>query len=157
MGDEELPAGWEKRMSRSSGHHYYLNIYTKESQWDRPTKPAEASGGPEQVQCSHLLVKHKESRKPYSWRDDNITRSKEEAIELVKSYREQINTGKASFGELASKFSDCSSAKRSGDLGPFGRGTMQKPFEDAAFSLKVGEMSEPVLTESGVHIILRTA
>lgn len=67
-----------------SGHHYYLNIYTKESQWDRPTKPAEASGGPEQVQCSHLLVKHKESRKPYSWRDDNITRSKEEAIELVK-------------------------------------------------------------------------
>lgn len=157
MSDEELPAGWEKRMSRSSGHHYYLNIYTKESQWDRPTKPAEASSGPEQVQCSHLLVKHKESRKPYSWRDDNITRTKEEAIELVKSYREQINTGQASFGELAGKYSDCSSAKRSGDLGPFGRGAMQKPFEDAAFSLKVGEMSEPVLTESGVHIILRTA
>jgi NIMA-interacting peptidyl-prolyl cis-trans isomerase 1 len=34
---------------------------------------------------------------------------------------------------------------------------MQKPFEDAAFSLKVGGMSEPVWTDSGVHIILRTA
>lgn len=75
----------------------------------------------------------------------------------IAAYREQINTGQASFGELAGKYSDCSSAKRSGDLGPFGRGAMQKPFEDAAFSLKVGEMSEPVLTESGVHIILRTA
>lgn len=64
--------------------------------------------------------------------------------------------GKASFGELAQKYSDCSSAKRSGDLGPFGKGAMQKPFEEAAFALKVGELSEPVFTDSGVHIILRT-
>lgn len=69
-----------------SGQHYYLNIYTKESQWDVPDKPAEPvqSSGPDQVQCSHLLVKHKDSRRPSSWREDNITRSKEEALELVK-------------------------------------------------------------------------
>lgn len=53
--------------------------------------------------------------------------------------------------------SDCSSAKRGGDLGLFGRGAMQKPFEDAAFALKVGGLSQPVDTDSGVHIILRTA
>ncbi|RZC42330.1 WW domain containing protein [Asbolus verrucosus] len=86
MADEQLPAGWEKRLSRSTGQHYYLNIYTKESQWDVPDKPAEpvSSSGPEQVQCSHLLVKHKDSRRPSSWREENITRTKEEALDLVK-------------------------------------------------------------------------
>ncbi|CAD1473296.1 unnamed protein product, partial [Heterotrigona itama] len=69
--------------------HYYLNVYTKESQWDRPDKPADPSGnnkgdGPEEVQCSHLLVKHSGSRRPSSWREENITRSKEEALELIK-------------------------------------------------------------------------
>jgi len=159
MSDEPLPSGWEKRMSRSTGQHYYLNVYTKESQWDRPEKPAEpvSSSGPEQVQCSHLLVKHINSRRPSSWREDNITRTPEEALQLVKSYREQIVSGRASFAELAQKYSDCSSAKRGGDLGPFGHGAMQKPFEQAAFALKIGELSEPVHTDSGVHIILRTA
>jgi len=76
---------------------------------------------------------------------------------LPSAYREQIVSGRASFAELAQKFSDCSSARRGGDLGPFGRGAMQRPFEQAAFALKVGELSEPVTTDSGVHIILRTA
>jgi NIMA-interacting peptidyl-prolyl cis-trans isomerase 1 len=48
------------------------------------------------------------------------------------------------------------SAKRGGDLGSFKKGAMQKPFEEASFALKVGELSEPVFTDSGVHIILRT-
>ncbi|EEB19619.1 peptidyl-prolyl cis-trans isomerase NIMA-interacting, putative [Pediculus humanus corporis] len=157
--EEELPAGWEKRISRSTGQFYYLNIHTKESQWDRPVKPAEPQSGvgPEQVQCSHLLVKHENSRRPSSWREEKITRSKSEALELLKSYREQIVSGAASFAELAQQYSDCSSAKRGGDLGPFGKGAMQKPFEQVAFALKVGELSEPVDTDSGVHIILRTA
>ena len=62
----------------------------------------------------------------------------------------------STFEELASQYSDCSSAKRGGDLGPFGKGQMQKPFEDATFALKVGELSEFVSTDSGVHIIKRT-
>lgn len=76
---------------------------------------------------------------------------------IFTDYRDQIVSGKASFAELASKFSDCSSAKKGGDLGPFPRGAMQPSFEEAAFSLKVGELSEPVRSNSGVHIILRTA
>jgi NIMA-interacting peptidyl-prolyl cis-trans isomerase 1 len=58
---------------------------------------------------------------------------------------------------LATNYSDCSSAKRGGDLGYFERGQMQKPFEDTTFGLQIGELSKPVWTDSGVHLILRTA
>ena len=51
--------------------------------------------------------------------------------------------------------SDCSSARKGGDLGFFGRGEMQKAFEDAAFALQPGQLSGPVETESGVHLIQR--
>jgi len=156
-----MPAGWEKRVSRSTGQAYYLNLLTKESQWDEPKEPAQSASskpGPDKVQCSHLLVKHAGSRKPSSWRSDHITRSKEEAMDILEGYKQQISSGVASFSSLASEFSDCSSAKRGGDLGVFGRNAMQKPFEDASFALKVGEMTEEIVdTDSGLHIILRTA
>jgi NIMA-interacting peptidyl-prolyl cis-trans isomerase 1 len=65
MADEEkpesLPKGWEKRTSRSTGQSYYLNLHTKESQWDVPTEDA-ATKDSEKIRCSHLLVKHSGSR-----------------------------------------------------------------------------------------------
>lgn len=76
---------------------------------------------------------------------------------MPAGFRDQITSGQASFAELASKESDCSSAKRGGDLGLFGRNAMQKPFEEASFALKVGELSNIVDTDSGIHIIMRTA
>lgn len=57
--------------------------------------------------------------------------------------------------EIATEFSDCSSAKRGGNLGSFKRGQMQKAFEDVSFRLAVGEMSGIVDTDSGLHIIYR--
>ncbi|HNJ39518.1 MAG TPA: peptidylprolyl isomerase, partial [Acidobacteriota bacterium] len=59
------------------------------------------------------------------------------------------------FAKLAAQFSlDTGSAKEGGDLGYFGRGQMVKAFEDAAFTLKPGEITpSPVITEFGVHII----
>merc|ERR1712241_971433 len=144
MSDDQLPEGWEKRMSRSNGKEYYLNLHTKQSQWEVPTEPAQPDYD-DKVQASHLLVKHKDSRRPSSWREENITRTKEEALEILTGYRDQIVKDEAKFEALASEYSDCSSAKRGGDLGPFGRGQMQKPFEDATYALKVDELSEPVL------------
>ena len=51
--------------------------------------------------------------------------------------------------------SDCGSFQTSGEMKSFGRGKMQKPFEEASFALKVGELSDIVSTDSGVHIIYR--
>jgi len=155
---ETLPSGWEKRTSRSTGMVYYLNLLTKESQWEVPTTPAEAAKDKTgKVQCAHLLVKHSGSRRPSSWREEKITRSKEEARKILEGYRKRIESGEKTLQELAQEYSDCSSAQRGGDLGSFGRGTMQKPFETASFALHVGEMSDIVDTDSGLHLILRIA
>jgi parvulin-like peptidyl-prolyl isomerase len=60
------------------------------------------------------------------------------------------------FAELARKFSRCPSARAGGDLGHFGRGRMVPSFEEAAFGLGVGDVSEPVRTQFGYHLIQRT-
>lgn len=78
-------------------------------------------------------------------------------MEMLAEFRERIVLGQVSFEELASTESDCSSARNGGDLGFFGRGQMQKPFEDVAFALEVNELSGLVETNSGLHIIKRTA
>eukprot|EP01102_Stenamoeba_stenopodia_P004605 TRINITY_DN1490_c0_g1_i2.p1 TRINITY_DN1490_c0_g1~~TRINITY_DN1490_c0_g1_i2.p1 ORF type:complete len:156 (+),score=31.20 TRINITY_DN1490_c0_g1_i2:41-508(+) len=153
----DLPPGWVMKQSRSQNRPYYFNTATGESVWEKPRGgSSSASSASSQVRASHILVKHRDSRNPSSWREKVITRSKEEAIHKLQGFMEQLNRGE-SFENIATTESDCSSAKRGGDLGFFGRGSMQKPFEDAAFGLSVGQMSGVVDTDSGVHIILRTA
>lgn len=91
---------------------------------------------------------------------NNITRSKAEAIDTLKAYGEDIKNAPdpaKKFAELASVHSDCSSHAQFGDLGWFGKGQMQKPFEEATYGLEKGKISGVVETESGVHLILRTA
>ena len=61
----------------------------------------------------------------------------EAALQEIQAFRELLVSGQASFADLAGRESHCSSAKRGGDLGEFGPGQMQKPFEDATYALKV--------------------
>lgn len=87
-----------------------------------------------EVKASHILVE-----------------TEAEAIGI----KEEILSGKA-FEDLAAEHSLCPSGARGGDLGFFGRGQMVKEFENAAFDLKVGEISEPVRTNFGWHLIVVT-
>jgi len=60
----------------------------------------------------------------------------------------------ATFGKLAEKYSECSSAKKGGDLGWFPRGKMVGEFQTIAFATPPGKMSAPFKTTHGYHIIL---
>ncbi|KAK3845871.1 MAG: peptidyl-prolyl cis-trans isomerase ssp-1 [Linnemannia gamsii] len=178
-----LPNDWELRWSRSRNLPYFYNRTSTESRWQAPdgvdgsvilafqkdyqaqqVQQEEAAaaaekattGSPRRVRATHLLVKHTESRRPGSWREPTITRTKDEALERLKGFESKIKSGEAQLGELAATESDCSSAKKSGDLGFFERGQMQPEFERASFALQVGETSSPVWTDSGVHLIQRT-
>ncbi|XP_049849684.1 uncharacterized protein LOC126319991 [Schistocerca gregaria] len=111
----------------------------------------------ESIRASHILVKHAQSRRPASWRQAQITRSKQDAYSIIKEYLRLLQNEEADFATLASKFSDCSSAPRGGDLGFIKQKTMHEQFERAAFKLKIGELSDIVETNSGLHIIKRTA
>ena len=107
------------------------------------------------IRARHLLVKHRDSRRPSSWREAEITRSKQEARTIIEGHQKKIESGEISLGQLAQSESDCSSARKGGDLGYFGPGDMQKEFEDASFALQPGQTSGVVETASGLHLIER--
>ncbi|RKP11831.1 hypothetical protein BJ684DRAFT_17619 [Piptocephalis cylindrospora] len=153
----ELPQNWEVRFSKTRNLPYYYNSTTKVSQWEPPVGFTGRLPPGTEVRASHILVKHTQSRRPSSWKQAEITRSKEEAEALLRGFQKSIKSGEKTLGEIATTESDCSSASRKGDLGYFGRGQMQAAFEEAAFGLDVDEMSDLVYTDSGVHLILRTA
>ncbi len=76
-------------------------------------------------------------------------------MSIILGHEQRIRSGQTSLGDLAVSESDCSSARKMGDLGYFGKGDMQKEFEDAAFQLKPGEISHVAETASGLHLIER--
>ena len=113
-----------------------------------------------EVRTAHLLIKHTGSRNPVSRRTGKqVTLTPEEARRELETYQKRIiDEGMhEAFPKYAAERSDCSSYSRQGDLGFFGPGQMQRPFEEASFALKPGEMSGIVDTDSGLHLIYRIA
>ena len=87
----------------------------------------------DKVTAQHILVEHEH-----------------EAQDLIKKLDEGTE-----FEKLASDFSKCPSGQSGGNLGEFGKGVMVKEFEDASFALGVGQVSGPVQTQFGYHLIKR--
>lgn len=87
-----------------------------------------------EIRASHILVE-----KEY------------EAEDVLKKLSEGCT-----FESLAKAYSKCPSGEEGGDLGTFRKGQMVLAFEEAAFALKIGEISSPVRTQFGYHIIKRT-
>jgi peptidyl-prolyl cis-trans isomerase D len=104
--------------------------------------------GNEQRRASHILIGFGVSA---------TSEQKQAAKAKAEALLATIKKNPKSFEELAIKNSqDPGSATKGGDLGSFGRGAMVKPFEDAAFSMKVGQVSDLVESEFGYHIIKLT-
>lgn len=118
---------------------------------DKKQEPARTiqPAPPGSIRASHILIAYKGAAR------STATRSKQEARQLIDGLLERVRGGE-SFEEIAKAYSDCPTSERGGDLGFFKRGKMVKPFEDAAFNLKVGEISDVIETEFGFHIIKRT-
>lgn len=97
----------------------------------------------EQVQASHILINI----------DPQADASqKAEARKKLEKIRKRLQKGE-DFAALAKEFSQCPSNAKGGDLGYFGRGQMVPPFEQAAFALKPGTISDIVETKFGYHLI----
>jgi peptidyl-prolyl cis-trans isomerase C len=88
---------------------------------------------PDKIRCAHILVKTQTE---------------------AKAVRDRLDKGE-NFATIAQACSLCPSGKKGGDLGKFSRGQMVKEFETAAFGLQKGEISEPVKTQFGYHVIKR--
>ncbi len=97
----------------------------------------------EQVKARHILIKVAADAPA-----DEVEKAHKEILEIAEKIK-----GGADFAEIAKKSSQGPSSSMGGDLGWFGRGSMVKPFEEAAFALSPGEVSEPVRTQFGFHLI----
>jgi peptidyl-prolyl cis-trans isomerase C len=98
---------------------------------------------PEKVRASHILITAEADTDPVI---------KEERRKKLEGVKKRLDQGE-DFAALAKEFSQCPSAEKGGDLGYFERGKMVKPFEDAAFSMNPGDVSDIVVTPFGFHLI----
>jgi parvulin-like peptidyl-prolyl isomerase len=105
----------------------------------------------EQIRARHILIRFKGSPVPVKPGGKDLT--EEEALAKTQDLAKRLQGG-ADFGQLATAESDdTGSANMNGDLGTFGRGKMVPSFDEAAFKLKPGEVSAPVKSQFGYHII----
>eukprot|EP00933_Yihiella_yeosuensis_P064788 TRINITY_DN6830_c0_g1_i3.p1 TRINITY_DN6830_c0_g1~~TRINITY_DN6830_c0_g1_i3.p1 ORF type:complete len:358 (-),score=76.58 TRINITY_DN6830_c0_g1_i3:326-1399(-) len=130
----------------------------------RPAKRRKAADLPTEVVVYHLIKKHKESRDPTDAQGKEVKATKGKAKLVIANVRKKlamtqdVGALQRAFIETAREQSDCAqTAKVGGDLGKVGEGHLPGLLGEVAFSLGVGELSEPFESPDGVHLMLRTA
>ena len=165
-----LPPGWVIQQNSQNSRYFYHNENEKLDVWMRPVPPPGFVGDwPPLVRASHILVKSTESRshggppvsKNFRTKGRIITRSKNKALQKIQKIREDIinephREHLKKFQELAATQSDCASSASGGDLGWFQPKDFVPEFVHALEELPYGEISEPFLSSSGWHIVIRT-
>lgn len=108
-----------------------------------PDAPVEFAG-------AHILIMYEGSQRA----PETVTRNKEEALELANELAERAQKGE-DFAELAIEYSDGPSGPNGGNLGTWQKGRMVPEFDTAMEGLDIGEVSDPVETGFGYHVMLR--
>ena len=111
----------------------------------------EHQGDFEQVHARHILIRFKGSQLPIKPGQQDL--SEAEALAKVQALKQRIQGGEDFAKVAAQESDDAGSAAKGGDLGTFRHGQMVPSFEQAAFALKPGELSDPVKTQYGYHLI----
>ena len=151
------------QVSPNEAHQYFAEVNEK-VRVEYAFAPSDAADDETEVSDDDLAAYYQENAADYEHPDQvkleyvyfPKVASAEDSLEIKKEIgrlRQEIEAGE-DFAELAGVVSDDEgSAARGGDLGFFGRGQMVAPFEEAAFALAPGELSEPVQTRYGWHLI----
>ncbi len=153
--EEALNAGYKDSVMQSNRYKFYMmrmegqaffNHYVKEALVPEKDVKNYFEKQKELIDVAHVLIGFKGSRIPHN-------RSKEEALALAQKISRQAQAGK-NFRVLTTKYSDDPSVKKNyGEIGAFSWGELAPSFQDTAFAMQAGQISGPVLTVFGYHVI----
>jgi peptidyl-prolyl cis-trans isomerase C len=143
-GEASIRADMRKslRLEKLLGKLYRIDVSEQQAR-AHFNKNKERYQEPEQVRARHILIKTNDDSS-----EDDLAKAKKRAQEIAN----EAKSG-ADFAELAREHSEGPTSTRGGDLGFFPRKRMVPEFDKAAFSMKKGEVSDPVKTQFGYHVI----
>ncbi len=148
--DEKVRRQWQLHLDQTVANLYMRDITTVD---DAATRKyyEEHKGEFESANGRHILIRFKGS--PVPLKPDQKELTDEEALAKANDIRQRLAAGE-DFGEIAKKESDdTGSGAAGGALGDFPHGMMVPPFDQAAFALPIGQVSEAVKTQFGYHVI----
>lgn len=144
--DETFQSEMKMQKSRILGNRYFERVIV-DKMFPEDVVRSEFDKSKEEVKASHVLIAYKGAQRSAA------TRTKEEAQKLAADIAKRAQKGE-DIAKLAEKYSDDKSAKQNkGDLGYFTWGRMVGAFQEVAFALEPGKVSDPVETPFGFHII----